>query len=106
MMGGMAGVDDREQPQRPPWRAVAAPVGRPRPPGDELPVSVLGRHGDPTLREVRLPSQPESAAIARRLAATVALGHWALPPQLADHVVLLVSELVGNAVRHTGARTF
>ncbi|MGO4430161.1 ATP-binding protein, partial [Streptomyces sp. MCAF7] len=31
---------------------------------------------------------------------------WGLTPQLAEHTVLLVSELVGNAVRHTGARTF
>lgn len=62
--------------------------------------------GDPTLGEVRLPSRPQSAGIARRLTAAVLLRQWSLTPQLAEHAVLLVSELVGNAVRHTGARTF
>lgn len=60
--------------------------------------------GDPSVEEVRLTSRPESAGTARRLALTV-LRSWALP-QLDDVVELLVSELVGNAVRHTGARTF
>lgn len=31
---------------------------------------------------------------------------WRLTPKLAEDTVLLVSELVGNAVRHTGARVF
>ena len=34
------------------------------------------------------------------------LRQWGLSPQIAEHTVLLVSELVGNAVRHTGARVF
>ncbi|MFD8078641.1 ATP-binding protein [Streptomyces sp. NPDC059718] len=54
--------------------------------------------------EVRLSSRPESAATARRLSRSV-LRLWGLP-QFNDVVELLVSELVGNAVRHTGARTF
>lgn len=62
--------------------------------------------GDPAHEEVRLPSRPESAATARRLTQTVLQKQWSLSPQLAEHAVLLVSELVGNAVRHTGARTF
>jgi anti-sigma regulatory factor (Ser/Thr protein kinase) len=71
------------------------------------PVSVaLDLVGDPTVDEVRLPSRPESAGTARRLTASVLLRQWALSPQLTEHAVLLVSELVGNAVRHTGARTF
>ncbi len=34
------------------------------------------------------------------------LRQWRLSPQLAEYAVLLVSELVGNAVRHTGAQYF
>jgi anti-sigma regulatory factor (Ser/Thr protein kinase) len=63
----------------------------------------LERLGDPSVKEVHLTSRPESAALARRLALSVVRG-WGLP-HLADTVELLVSELVGNAVRHTGART-
>lgn len=60
--------------------------------------------GDPSVREVHLTSRPESASTARRLALSV-IGVWGLP-QFGDTVELLVSELVGNAVRHTGARSF
>jgi anti-sigma regulatory factor (Ser/Thr protein kinase) len=62
--------------------------------------------GDPTRDEVRLPNRPESAATARRLAETVLREGWAAPATTTEHAVLLVSELVGNAVRHTGAHTF
>ncbi|WP_247597867.1 ATP-binding protein [Streptomyces sp. RKND-216] len=62
--------------------------------------------GDPTRDEVRLPNRPESAATARRLAEAVLRQGWAAPATTAEHAVLLVSELVGNAVRHTGASTF
>ncbi|MFW6694126.1 ATP-binding protein [Streptomyces sp. MAR4 CNX-425] len=62
--------------------------------------------GNPAVDEVRLPSRPESAAVARRLAEAVVVGHWGMSPRFAELAVLLVSELVGNAVRHTGARTF
>jgi anti-sigma regulatory factor (Ser/Thr protein kinase) len=63
-------------------------------------------YGNPTEGEVPLPSRPESAATARRLAQVVVLREWRLSPKFAEDTVLLVSELVGNAVRHTGARVF
>ncbi|MFR9674447.1 ATP-binding protein [Streptomyces sp. TR06-5] len=62
--------------------------------------------GDPTQDEVRLPNRPESAATARRLAEAVLRQGWAAPAGTTEQAVLLVSELVGNAVRHTGAHTF
>lgn len=67
---------------------------------------MLELYGNPTEAEVRLASRPESALAARRLTHVVVLRQWALSPQMAEHAVLLVSELVGNAVRHTGARVF
>ncbi|MET4927359.1 ATP-binding protein [Streptomyces sp. PSRA5] len=73
---------------------------------DEQARGVLELFGNPTEGEVRLASRPESALAARRLTHIVVLRQWALPPQMAEHAVLLVSELVGNAVRHTGARVF
>lgn len=73
---------------------------------DEHGLMALERYGNPAEREVSLPSLPESAATARRLAQVVVLRHWGLTPKLAENAVLLVSELVGNAVRHTGARIF
>ncbi|QZL06823.1 ATP-binding protein [Streptomyces sp. BHT-5-2] len=115
MMGDMAGLDGTEQPRprsgaAPHWEtpgaggettpAPVAPAPAARPPGGPDLV------GDPTLGEVRLPSRPQSARTARRLTAAILLRQWSLSPQLAEHSVLLVSELVGNAVRHTGARTF
>lgn len=63
----------------------------------------IERWGDPSVNEVRLGSLPESAAAARQLSIGV-LQQWSLP-HLCDVVELLVSELVGNAVRHTGARS-
>ncbi|WP_019544905.1 ATP-binding protein [Streptomyces sulphureus] len=62
--------------------------------------------GDPTAAEVRLPNRPESAAIARQLAQSAMRLRWAAPPGRTEQTVLLVSELVGNAVRHTGAHVF
>ena len=62
--------------------------------------------GDPTIDEVCLPNRPESASSARQLARTVLQSHWGLPAPLTEDAVLLVSELVGNAVRHTGAHVF
>jgi anti-sigma regulatory factor (Ser/Thr protein kinase) len=73
---------------------------------DEQALKALELFGDPTADEVCLPSRPESAATARRLTQCVVLREWALSAQTAEHAVLLVSELVGNAVRHTGARVF
>ncbi len=67
--------------------------------------TVLERAGDPTVREVPLPNLPESARLARRLTQAVLQERWALPAERTEYTVLLVSELVGNAVRHTGAHT-
>ncbi|MBQ1121055.1 ATP-binding protein [Streptomyces sp. A73] len=73
--------------------------------GVESVSTVLDQEGDPTVREVPLPNLPESARRARRLAQAVLQQHWDLPTQRTEYTVLLVSELVGNAVRHTGAHT-
>lgn len=101
--GGMAGLEGIEQP-RGHSRAAAArwsPAVE-----DEQALKALELFGNPTEAEVPLPSRPESAATARRLAQVVVLRHWGLSPKMTEDVVLLVSELVGNAVRHTGARVF
>lgn len=73
---------------------------------DEHGLKALELFGNPADAEVPLPSRPESAATARRLTQVVILRHWQLSPKLTEDAVLLVSELVGNAVRHTGARVF
>ncbi|WP_030383223.1 MULTISPECIES: ATP-binding protein [unclassified Streptomyces] len=99
----MAGLEGIDQP-RGQGRATAArwtPAVE-----DERALKALDLFGDPTEAEVPLPSLPESAATARRLAQVVLLRHWGLGPKLTEDAVLLVSELVGNAVRHTGARAF
>lgn len=67
---------------------------------------LAARAGDSGAEEIRLPNRPESAQAARRLTHLVLRDHWELPAALAEHAVLLVSELVGNAVRHTGAHIF
>ncbi|WP_405011508.1 ATP-binding protein [Kitasatospora sp. NBC_01539] len=53
--------------------------------------------------EVRLPSRPDSARVARRLVLAV-LRAWELPHQ-SEAGELLAAELVANAVRHAGGRT-
>ncbi|WSB81504.1 ATP-binding protein [Streptomyces sp. NBC_01186] len=99
-MGAMAGQGD-----------VASVTERvPEDPGEPLAESeplarLLDRTGDPTVREVPLPNLPESARLSRHLTRSVLQLRWALPAHLTEHAVLLVSELVGNAVRHTGAHT-
>lgn len=101
--GGMTGLEGIEQP-RGQSRAAAArwsPAVE-----DERALKALELYGNPTESEVPLPSRPESAATARRLAQVVVLRQWGLSPKLTEDTVLLVSELVGNAVRHTGARIF
>jgi anti-sigma regulatory factor (Ser/Thr protein kinase) len=101
--GGMAGLEGIEQP-RGHGRATAArwsPAVE-----DEQALKALELFGNPADAEVPLPSRPESAATARRLTQVVVLRHWGLTPKMTEDAVLLVSELVGNAVRHTGARTF
>lgn len=103
MMVDMAGLEGVEQP-RPRSSATAARSSSIM--DDEQAFKALELFGNPTEGEVRLPSRPESAATARRLTSCVVLRQWALSPQTAEYAVLLVSELVGNAVRHTGARVF
>lgn len=99
MMVAMAAERDASSPIDAPDADGGAPVG-------ELSSSVLELVGDPTVGEVRLPNRPESACTARRLAYAVLQLRWSLPEESADEAVLLVSELVGNAVRHTGAHVF
>ncbi|MFF4276971.1 ATP-binding protein [Streptomyces sp. NPDC001536] len=99
----MAGLEGIEQP-RGHGRATAArwsPTVE-----DEHALKALELFGNPTEAEVPLPSRPESAAAARRLTQVVVLRQWGLTPKMTEDAVLLVSELVGNAVRHTGARVF
>ncbi|MFD5977298.1 ATP-binding protein [Streptomyces bacillaris] len=103
MMVGMAGLEDVDQP-RPRSSATAARWTSGM--DDEQAFKALELFGNPAEAEVRLPSRPESAATARRLTSCVVLRQWGLSPQTAEYAVLLVSELVGNAVRHTGARVF
>ena len=101
--GGMAGLEGIEQP-RGHGRVTAArwsPAVE-----DERALKALELFGNPTEAEVPLPSRPESAATARRLTQVVVLRQWGLTPKMTEDAVLLVSELVGNAVRHTGARVF
>jgi anti-sigma regulatory factor (Ser/Thr protein kinase) len=99
----MAGLEGFEQP-RGDGRTTAArwsPAVE-----DERALKALELFGDPTEAEVPLPSRPESAAAARRLTQVIVLRRWGLTPKMTEDAVLLVSELVGNAVRHTGARVF
>lgn len=106
MMGGMAGEQRDAAGVADPTTegpAGAGPGrGQPAAPG-EAQGGVLGRVGDPAAREVTLPNRPESARLARQLTDTVVRTRWGMSAQLAENTVLLVSELVGNAVRHTGA---
>ncbi|MEU0663799.1 MULTISPECIES: ATP-binding protein [Streptomyces] len=99
----MAGLDGVEQPGQRGGATAARWVAAA---DDEQALKAVELFGNPTEEEVRLPSRPESAATARRLTQCVVLRQWGLGPQIAEHAILLVSELVGNAVRHTGARVF
>src|SRR4051812_1138545 len=72
---------------------------------DSGPTVAMDPVADLAGKEVLLPSHPESAGKARRLAVEV-LRTWNLGGQIVETGELLVSELVGNAVRHAGARTF
>lgn len=101
MMGAMAGREAHEEAHP---TGVTAPGWVPTVEG--LPGAEAAREqsGGPADAEVWLSSRPESAGTARRLTVEV-LRSWNLG-QLAETGELLVSELVGNAVRHTGARTF
>lgn len=57
----------------------------------------------PLIASVDLPLGPEAAALARRVARDL-LHRWGAPDlDRLDDALLVVSELVGNAVRHGGA---
>ncbi|MFG3658040.1 ATP-binding protein [Streptomyces sp. NPDC047706] len=99
----MAGLEGIEQPQ---GRGGATAARWSPAAEDERALRALELFGNPTEAEVALPSRPESAATARRLAQVVVLRQWGLSARMTEDAVLLVSELVGNAVRHTGARVF
>ncbi|MFI9719423.1 ATP-binding protein [Streptomyces sp. NPDC052396] len=103
MMEGMAGLEGTDRPRQ---RVGTAPARWTPVVEDGLALRALERYGNPHLGEARLPSCPESTVAARRLTQAVALRQWGLSPQLTEYAVLLVSELVGNAIRHTGARWF
>jgi hypothetical protein len=70
----------------------------------EIERACFGKLRDPAAaEEVRLPSRPESAGLARRLVLSV-MQSWDLHAQL-EKAELLTGELVANAVRHAGGRT-
>ncbi|MEW2633732.1 ATP-binding protein [Streptomyces sp. NPDC048389] len=99
----MSGLEGVGQPRQ----RISATAARWAPAAaDEQALEAVELFGSPADAEVRLPSRPESAATARRLTQYVVLRQWSLPAQTCEYAVLLVSELVGNAVRHTGARVF
>ncbi|WP_455356833.1 ATP-binding protein [Streptomyces sp. SYSU K217416] len=99
----MAGLEGVEQPRQ----RSSVLAARPAPAvEDEQALKALELFGNPAEAEVPLPSRPESAGTARRLTQSVVLRQWGLSAQTSEYAVLLVSELVGNAVRHTGARVF
>ncbi|MFE0577686.1 MULTISPECIES: ATP-binding protein [unclassified Streptomyces] len=99
----MAGLEGVEQPRQ---RGGASAVRLTTAAEEEQGLKALELYGNPAEAEVTLPSLPESAGTARRLTQCVVIRLWGLSPQISEHAVLLVSELVGNAVRHTGARSF
>lgn len=102
-MYGMAGLEGVEQP----WQRGSATTARwVSTADDEEALKALEEHGDPTVREVQMLSRPQNARLARRITEHIVLRRWVLGQAVADDAVLLVSELVGNAVRHTGARYF
>jgi anti-sigma regulatory factor (Ser/Thr protein kinase) len=83
---------------------MALPAERSHPAEEPRPPLILDLCGNPAVREVTLSNRDEHAGTARRLTVAVLRG-WNLG-SLCDTAELLVSELVGNAIRHAGARTF
>jgi anti-sigma regulatory factor (Ser/Thr protein kinase) len=99
----MAGLEGAERPRQ---TDIAAGIRWVTAIEDEQTLKAVELFGNPAEAEVCLSSRPESAATARRLTHAVVARQWGLSAQTAESAVLLVSELVGNAVRHTGARVF
>ncbi len=68
------------------------------------PDATLAREGAPLQARVDLPRQPQACSTARRTARLL-LGTWAVTDHaLLDDALVVVSELVGNAVRHGDVR--
>ncbi|WP_436849433.1 ATP-binding protein [Streptomyces massasporeus] len=65
----------------------------------------IGHLPNPALKEVPLPSRPETARTARLLIDFVLRHQWRTSDHVADSAVLMASELVTNVVQHTRART-
>lgn len=89
--------------RRPPARRQSRPVGGP-PPRKKDPSMTMTRPnaiGIPGYSET-MPCEPASASRARRLV-RAALNTWDLGPLIEDGT-LIISELVGNAARHSGCR--
>jgi anti-sigma regulatory factor (Ser/Thr protein kinase) len=57
--------------------------------------------GEPGVLELALPAEPSSAAAARHSLAAYCRDHG-VPTQLTDDALLVISELVTNAVLHAG----
>ncbi|MEU0809221.1 ATP-binding protein [Streptomyces sp. NPDC005970] len=70
-------------------------------PGPVISSAITARIGHPSYSQT-LPCEPESARRARLLVRT-ACDTWHLPG-LADCAALVISELVSNAVEHSGSR--
>ena len=92
---GASEQSQRPQPVAPTWPGVSR---------DLRDAYILDMLGDPAQDEVCFTSRPESASATRRLTLARLRG-WGLG-SLGETCELLVSELVGNAVRHTGAQSF
>jgi GAF domain-containing protein/anti-sigma regulatory factor (Ser/Thr protein kinase) len=68
-------------------------------------VSEDGELAKPSALSARASFAPEPTAPSRARSFTrEALGSWSLPPERVDDAVLLVSELVANAVQHAGTK--
>ncbi len=103
MMVRMAGLEGIEQPQR---RGGMVADRRGPAVEDEQAREALAEYGSPADHEVTIPSRSDAARTVRRLTRLVVVHQWGLSPQLSEVAVLLASELVSNAVLHTGASRF
>lgn len=63
---------------------------------------VVGTGGAVIVGGVQIPHDPASARVVRHRLATELAGHG-ITPESVEEVVLVTSELVGNAIRHTPA---
>ena len=112
MMATMAGEGGlrRSRPVGPPHRSPTAPLPRPRV-GGPSPHRTTQRAGtrptpDLELLDLRLPAQPRYARLARHLLQAALRSRGGPLLRVVEQAPLLVSELVGNVVRHTGSPWF